>query len=275
MSSKSYKLAGHVSLTTIEAFDETAVRALYASNNTPTLEDLRSVLAATASHSPCALDGQIDVDVSSMHTISRDLHATLPLWVDRVEGVTDGLNGLLLSAKAGGIWLWLAYKLLLESVSSGAVTMSLVAPGEGSSATQITSVSLDQVSAGSMETWLWGIDSPKAARRWYRHRVAGPLTVYHRRESLAHDAVNVLNHVMANSPISTGEIYEQVVSRPDIVLTGALVEVNRRIGLPPGATERIDAGDGSTSSRAAGAQILQAALIHDLSTGADPKTLFL
>lgn len=269
MSKKSLRLSGNVMLSEICTIDDAPVRALYVRKAKPTLEDLRVELANQTPTRLRTLAAPVTIDVSSMYTIAKGLHRDLvdADWAECAEDADGGLDGLLYSAKARGVFLWLAYKLLLEPVHNTTVKLSDETEGAG--------LALGDVPAGSEGTWLWDLDSNMAGLRWYRHRIAGPLTVYHRRENLAQDAVSSLNHVMANSPLSTGEIYEQVVSRPDIVLTGALLEVNRRIDLPAADPNRIDASGGKTSSRAAGAQILQAALTHDLSTGANPKTLFL
>jgi len=271
MSTKVRRLIGKVTLSNIGALDETTLRALYARKPKPTLEDLRAELANLIPTQVHNLSVPVDVDVSSMYTVAKALHSGVrdAEWAGFAADAENGLNGLLLSAKAKGVWLWLAYKLLLEPVHNNTVTLYEETEGDAGSS-RGTVLALSDVAAGDISTWLWDLDSAMSGLRWYRHRIAGPLTVYHRRHELAGDAAAALTHVMRNSPLSTGEIYEQVVSRPDIVLTGALLEINTRIG-----NGTLSSGSGTGSSRVAGAQILQAALTHDLSTGSDPGTLFL
>lgn len=256
----------HVSLSELRQYDDATVAALrnwYAdlsatSTKSMFIADLGNWLQSRQSTLLLTLENPVTVSTSSMYTVTEVLYSSIP-W-ECVALATDGdsttptrakaLRLLLESEGREGLWLWLAHELLLSNI------------GKTAQASEDTK----EKNAKDIATWVW---EPGNSRRWYRHRIAGPLCVWEWRERVASDAGTSLTNVLSNSPLETGEIYEQIASRPEILTSGALITANSSIG-----PKNFTAGKGSGSSRYRGAQAQQASVLFDLSTGADGAIVF-
>ena len=252
MSTHSHNL---VNLDEIREYDDSTVSSIqtgdwFTGTSAATLGDLAKYLVARPSSLVFKFNDKITVDNSSMYTTSRDLFNNVPwnkVLQDGISGISSqaSLRLLLEVDNRKGLWLWLAHELLLRNLSAN----------------------LTNTLAKGAATWVW---APGESRRWYRHRIAGPLCAWEWRERAQRDASSSLVNIFANSPLSTGEIYEQIVSRPEILTTGVLPTMNTRVG-----AKTVTAGNaGKGSSRYRGAQVQQASVLFDLSTGADEAIVF-
>ncbi len=256
----------HVSLSELRQYDDATVAALrnwYAnwsttSTKSMSIADLGNWLQSRQSTSLLTLETPVKFDTSSMYTVTNTLYHSIP-WkevalVNDLDSTTptraDALRLLLESEGREGLWLWLAHELLLRNI------------GKSSQVSEDTK----ETDARNIATWVW---EPGNSQRWYRHRIAGPLCVWEWRQRVAGDASTSLTDVLSNSPLATGEIYEQIASRPEILTSGALITANSSIG-----QKNFTAGKGLGSSRYRGAQAQQASVLLDLSTGAGGAIVF-
>lgn len=256
----------HVSLSELRQYDDATVAALrswYAnwsttSTKSVSIADLGNWLQLRQSTSLLTLETPIKVSALSMYTVTDILYGSIP-WesvalAPDADSTTStravALRLLLESEGREGLWLWLAHELLLSNI------------GKSSQVSEDTK----ETDAQDIATWVW---EPGNSRRWYRHRIAGPLCVWEWRQRVAGDARTSLTNVLSNSPLATGEIYEQIASRPEILTSGALIIANSSIG-----PKNFTAGKGLGSSRYRGAQAQQASVLLDLSTGADKAIVF-
>ena len=256
----------HVSLSELRQYDDATVAALrnwYAnwyttSDKSMSIADLGNWLQNRQSTSLLTLETPIKVNTLSMYTVTDILYSSIP-WESNALAPDTGsttptraeaLRLLLESDGREGLWLWLAHELLLSNI------------GKSSQVSEDTK----ETDAKDIATWVW---EPGNSRRWYRHRIAGPLCIWEWRQRVAGDANTSLTNVLSNSPLATGEIYEQIASRPEILTTGALITANSSSVL-----SNFTAGKGLGSSRYRGAQAQQASVLLDLSTGADKAIVF-
>lgn len=246
-----------INLTELRQYGDATIAALrnwYVTlTKSPTIDDLANWLQKRPSTSLLTLENPVTVDTSSMYTVTESLYASIP-W-EKVALVNDpdstkpqkehAIRLLLESESTKGLWLWLAHELLLTNIGKSVQSSE---------------------DAKDVATWVW---EPGNSRRWYRHRIAGPLCIWEWRQRVAGDASTSLTKVLSNSPLATGEIYEQIASRPEILTSGALITANSSIG-----PKNFTAGKGLGSSRYRGAQAQQASVLLDLSTGAGGAIVF-
>lgn len=179
------------------------IRELYRTNTEPTRKDLENTLTGHTGFPVLDGSGQpvrIDVDLSSMHTTARDLIQQLGEKTLKIGNVDTTLADLTHDPESTGFWLWLAIEVA-----------KVLGQGEDPAA-ELT---------GGVDTWVY---KPYVTRRWYRHRVAGPVGAWIWREKSKQDAARNegLIHALGNNSLATGEVYEQTVSRASVMETNLL-----------------------------------------------------
>lgn len=114
---------------------------------------------------------------------------------------------------------------------------------------------------------------PDNWRRYYRHLLAGPCRVMRAHWSELH----VTQAILAGKPSVPGELYEQIASRQEVITSGALVRLTRRLYWDSAtkALKRGAAGKGAGSARRLAALLLQLDLTWDFAEMSDEAMITL
>lgn len=176
---------------------------------------------------------------------SFDTRFEMALQLNRVlEPVLDA--GL---ADSVGMWTWLAVRYI-----------DVIAPAKANGTRKIGDAALY-------------ILEPDNWRRYYRHLLAGPCRVMRAHWSELH----VTQAILAGKPHVPGELYEQIASRQEVITSGALVRLTRRLywdtaarALKSGAASK-----GGGSARRLASLLLQLDLTWDFAEMTDEAMIAL
>mgnify|MGYP005836849537 CR=1 FL=1 len=169
----------------------------------------------------------------------------LALWLNRALDsimVTERVNST-------GMWTWLTLRML-----------DVVAPVRTDGTRTIGERSLYVLEP---DNWL----------RYYRHLLAGPCRVMR-----AHwDELHVTQAILAGKPHVPGELYEQIASRQEVITSGALVRLTRKLYWDSAtkAVKRGAGGKGAGSARRLASLLLQLDLTWDFAEMDDERMLSL
>ncbi|MBI3568193.1 MAG: hypothetical protein HY084_08345 [Gemmatimonadetes bacterium] len=213
--------------------------------NADGLEQCRSVLASIRHGEIARVPRAFTEDDRLSHPVSSKALAAPPTIANRWElaiwlwrSLDDNIpEGVLLSSD--GFWTWMAFWLF-----------DVIAPArEGvRKIGEDARVILDRSNR----------------RRWYRHLLAGPYLLMRAH----HDNPARLRAMLAGTPDTPGELYEQLAGRKEIVTSPAVVDVFSRLYWNPtrNSIKRGAAGRGPGSANRFGKLLEQLDVTYDLGT---------
>lgn len=174
-----------------------------------------------------------------------DTRFELALWLNRA------LDSIMSTERAHstGMWTWLTLRML-----------DVVAPARADGSRRIGERSLYVLEP---DNWL----------RYYRHLLAGPCRVMR-----AHwDELHVTQAILAGKPNVPGELYEQIASRQEVITSGALVRLTRKLYWDSAtkSVKRGAGGKGAGSARRLASLLLQLDLTWDFAEMDDERMVSL